>query len=128
MKFPSFIVTLKSINTVELIMRAKKSINYLTIKNINLSSLNSEVASALPDIKIFVNEVLSSTDQSRYILIKEAAKNLGFKFVWHCAGKSLVRWENRMRSHVVRSVSDLHTILESLGAINTARLSASSGK
>ena len=106
-------------------MCAKKSINYLTTKNINLTSLNSEVASALPDRKIFVNEVLSSTDQARYILIKEAAKNLGFKFVWHCAGKFLVRWKNRLRSHVVRSVSDLHTILKTLEVTNTAGTTSS---
>ena len=101
-------------------MRAKNSINYLTTKNINLTSLNSEVSSALPDRKIYVNEALSSTDQSRYILIKEAAKNLGFKFVWHCAGKFLVRWENRLRSQIVRSVSDLYTIIKSLGVTSTA--------
>ena len=120
-KFPSFIVTLKNKNLVQLIMRAKKSMNYLNTKNFELTSLNPEVASALPDRKIFVNEVLSSLDQVRYIMIKEAAKNLGFKFVWHCAGRFLVRWEDRMRSHVVRSVSDLHTIIQTLGLNNTAQ-------
>ena len=111
-KFTSFIITLKNADFVQLIIRAKKSYNYLTTKDIELSFSNSEVASALPNRKIFINEVLSPLHQLQYISIKETAKSLGFKLVWHCNGKFLVRKMNGMRAHVVTSVSDLHAILK----------------
>ena len=100
---------------VQLIIRAKKAHNYLTTKDIDLNFLNSEVASFLPDRKIFIYEVLSPLDQLQYITIKETAKSLGFKFVWHCAGRFLVGKMNGLRAHVVTSVSDLHIINQSYG-------------
>ena len=101
-EFPSFIITLKNPELVQLVMRTKKSFNYLTTKDIELSSLSSEVATALPDKKIFIKEVLSSTARNQYIFIKETAQRLGFKFVWHSSGDFLVRWRNGMRVHIVK--------------------------
>ena len=111
---PSFIITLKTSNLVQMVMHAKKAHNYFSTKDISLSSLNSEVAIALPDTKIFINEVLSTSDRTRYISVKETAKRLGFKYVWYSNGDFLVRWRDRMRSHKVRTISDLDTILRSL--------------
>ena len=97
-KFPSFIITLINAELVQLIMRAKKLHNYLTTN--------------------YINEVLSPSNKAQYILTKETAKKLGFKYVWHCTGKFLVWWNGQMRSHVVRSVSDLQRIIRSQTNIN----------
>ena len=120
-KFPSFIITLINSELVQLIIRAKKAHNYLTTKDIDLNFLNSEVASELPNRKIFINEVLSPLDQLQYITIKEIAKSLVFKFVWHCAGRFLVIKMNDLRAHIVTSVSDLHVINKSYGQFSSIR-------
>ena len=71
---------------------------------------------ALLHTKIFVNEILSSAYYTnRYQVLKEAAKNFGFKYVWHYAGVVLVRRGERDRVHSVRSVSDLSAILAASG-------------
>ena len=110
--YNSFVITLKTPEIVQAVMRAKKSFNYFSTKDINLQCLNSEVAIAVPDNKMFINEVLSATHRLQYISVKETAKRLGFKYVWHNNGDFLIRWKNGMRSHAIRTVSDLHTILE----------------
>ena len=52
-----------------------------------------------------------------YLSIKDTAKKLGFKYVWHCTGKFLVRWNDNNRSHSIKSISDLQTITNSLGIV-----------
>ena len=83
-------------------MRAKRSYNYFTTKDINLTSLNPEIALALPDTKMFINEVLSSSDRLQYASLKETAKSLGFRFVWYSNGSFLVSWRDKMKSHAVK--------------------------
>ena len=119
-RFTSVIVRLQTPELVQKIMTARKSFkkNYFSTKNLNLSLLNSEIISALPDSRIFVNEVLSTPDRLHYESIKETAINLGFKYVWHSTGKILVRWNAKTRSHLIRSISDLTTITDSLGAVS----------
>lgn len=112
---PSFIITLKNSELVQLIMRTKRNLNYLTTRDLDLSSLNSEVATALPDKRIFINEVLSSSDRNIYTAIKETAQRLGFKFIWHSSGDFLVRWGKKSKAHIIRSVTDLNIIYQSLG-------------
>ena len=51
-------------------LTAELSTTNITTKDIELSTLNSEVATALPDRKIFINEVLTSTARNQYIFIK----------------------------------------------------------
>lgn len=118
-KFPSIIITLKTQDLVRSIMSAKKSFNYLTTKNIDLSFLNSELISTLPDRKIFINESLSFNERAKYMSIKDAAKNMGFKYIWYCAGDFLVRWREHMRVFTVRSISDLMAIKLTIGTINS---------
>ena len=69
--------------------------------------------------KIFINEALSPPAQAQYILIKESAKNLGFKYIWHCAGRFLVRWTGGIRAYEVKSISDLHTIIHTQRNLNS---------
>ena len=82
-RFTSMIVRLRSPQLVSMIMSARKSFknNYFSTNNIDLGLLNSELASALPNSRVFVNEVLSTPDRLSYISIKETAKKLGFKYV-----------------------------------------------
>ena len=47
--------------------------------------------------------------------LKEAAKGNGFKFVWHCNGKVMVRRGEQDRVHIITSVGDLAVIIGSSG-------------
>ena len=115
--FTSIIVRLKTADLVRKIMLSKKSYNnnYFSTKNIDQTLLNSEIATALPNSRIFINEVLSTSDRLLYLSIKDTAKSLGFKYVWHCSGKFLVRWADNCNSHLIRSLSDLTLVTKSLG-------------
>ena len=124
-RHPSFIVRLVSSDLVNRIMRAKRSINYFSTMDIDRSLLCPEAAAALSHSKILVNEVLPSADYQRYQVVKEAAKKMGFKYVWHSAGDVLVRRGVRDRVHAVRSVSDLSALLAtSVGGAATVERSA----
>ena len=79
----SFIIALKSPEFIKSVMHAKKSFNYFSTKDINKQYLNSEVAIALPDKKILINEVLTSIERTQFKIIKDTAKKLGFQFVWY---------------------------------------------
>ena len=52
-----------------------------------------------------------STERIQFKIIKNTAKNLGFQFVWYNNGDFLVRWRNKMKTHSVRTESDLHSII-----------------
>lgn len=106
----SFIITLKSIEMVKSVMHAKKSFNYFSTKDINKKYLNTEVATALPDKKILINEVLTSTERTQFQIIKSTAKQLGFQFVWYNSGDFLVRWRDKMKTYSVKTETDLHSI------------------
>ena len=73
--YSSFIITLKDSDIVQSVMRAKKTINYFSTKDTDLQFLNSEAAIAMPDRKIFINEVLSTAHRIQYISVKETAKD-----------------------------------------------------
>ena len=111
-KYPSFIITLAKPELVQLIMRAKKIHNYFSTRDLDISNLNSEIATLLPDRKIFVNETLSPIERLKYITVKETASSLGFKFIWYSSGRFLVRWREGMRAHEVRSETDLHDLIK----------------
>ena len=83
------------------IINAKKAFSYLTTRDIDTTLLSSEIACALPDTNIFVNEVLSTTDHLDYLSLKETAKRMGFKYVWHRSGRFLVEWKEGERCHAI---------------------------
>ena len=97
-------------------MRAKRSFNYFSTMDIDRSLSCPEATAALSHTKILVNEVLSSADYTSYQVLKDAAKKIDFKYVWHSAGKVLVRRGERDRVHAVNSVSDLSALLATDGA------------
>ena len=90
---PFFIVRLRSPQLANSIISARKSYNhnYFSTSNSDTTFLTPDVAISLPDCKTFVNEVLSTTVQRDYLSLKETAKRLGFRFMWHWAGSFLVR-------------------------------------
>ena len=53
---------------------ARLTIVYCNTSDVDRLVLAPELAGFLPDCKILVNEVLSSTDFTRYLLIKDSAK------------------------------------------------------
>ena len=114
--FPSLIVRLTSSELVRRIMNARRSFNYLTTADIDRSLLTPDLLATLPNSKILVNEVLSPSEYNNYLSLKEAAKKNGFKYVWHMAGRVLVRRSETERVHVISTVSDLTVILGSPGS------------
>ena len=91
-------------------MAGARALDYFSTMDIDRSLLCSEVVDALSHTKILINEVLSSADYTRYQVLKEASKKAGFKYVWHSAGKVLVRIGEREQVHAKRSVSDLSAV------------------
>ena len=77
---------------VQSVINAKKAFSYHTTRDIDTTLLSSEISYALPDTNIFVNEVFSTTDHLDYLSLKETAKTMGFKYVWHRSGRFLFRW------------------------------------
>ena len=116
----SFIVRLRTPQLAKSVVNVRKSYNhnYFSTRNLDLSILSPEVASSLPECQIFVNEVLSISDQRDYLSLKETAKRLGFKYVWHHAGKFLVRWREGQSAHAIETPADISAILASLQAKN----------
>ena len=55
-------------------------------------------------IAIYINEVLSFSNRAHYVSIKDTAVKLGFKYVWHSAGKILVKWKDNVRAHLIRTI------------------------
>ena len=93
-------------------MRAKKIQNYFSTKDLDISGSNLEIATLLPDRKIFVDETLSPFGRLKYITVKETASSLGFKFTWYNSGRFIVRWREGMKVHEVRSATDLHDLVQ----------------
>ena len=91
-------------------MNAKRSLNYFTTNYVDRSFLYTGLATTMPDRKIFINEVLSS-ERANYNSLEDAAIKNGFKFVWHSAGRVMVRRSQNERVHVVISLADLAVIL-----------------
>ena len=96
-------------------MNAKRSFNYLNTGDIDHSLFSPDLAATLPYSKIFINEVLSPSAYANYLSHKDAAKKNGFKFVWHSAGRVLVRKSETERVHAVNTVSDLAVVIGSSG-------------
>ena len=97
-------------------MNARRSFNYLSTADIDRSLLTPDLLATLPNSKIFVNQVLSTSEYYNYLSLKEAAKKNSFKCVWYKAGRVLVRRSDTKRVHVISAVSDLAVILGSPGS------------
>ena len=80
--------------------------DYLTTVDIDHSLLSPDLAATLTSSKIFVKEVLSTSEYANYMSLKEADKKNGFKFAWYSAGRVLVRKSETERLHVVSAFSD----------------------
>ena len=64
----------------------------------------------LPNRKIFIN-ALSNFEFKRFLILKVIAKDFGYKYIWHRAGKILVRRGDQDRKvHVIEMVADLSAI------------------
>ena len=55
-----------------------------------------------------MNDALSSAKFKRFLLLKDIARDLYFKYIWHRAGKFLIRRGDKdRRVHVIETVADL---------------------
>ena len=114
-KPPSIIARLALPDLVQNIMNAKRSIVYFNTSNVDRSLLSPELASSLPDCKILINEIFSSSEFTEYIWLKDTDRKLGLKFIWYCNGRILVWWKERERIHVIKTASNLGVVMASLG-------------
>ena len=64
----------------------------------------------LPTIKIIINSVLSSQEYKHYSALKDIARNLGFRYIWHKEGKYLVKRKTGDKSHYFTSAEELRAI------------------
>ena len=62
-------------------------------------------------MKIFINDALASAEFERFSWLKDIAKDLGFKYIYHRVGKFLIRRGDKDKhDHVIEMVADLSTI------------------
>ena len=106
----SLIVRLTSIDRVKQIMRNKRSINYFNTRDLNKSMLEEALVSRMLHTKLFINEALSPSEHKIFKSIKQAGKNLGFRFIWHWGGKFFARWTNGTPEYQIYNPSDLNNI------------------
>ena len=64
-----------------------------------------------------MNKVLSTTDHLDYLFLKDAAKRIGFKYVWHRSGRFLVIWREGKRPRAIKLHCDLSAILPSIKSV-----------
>ena len=60
--------------------------------------------------KIHFNEVLSKFKYNSFKNLKEMAKKLGFKYIWHRKGSFLVKWRDGEKSHTFKTAADLKAL------------------
>lgn len=98
---PPLLVTLASRDIMIRVLEAKHGITSFSTADLDLSPLDGEAAGHVIASKIFINENLPSVIYKDFLGLKTIAKSLGFKFVWHKAGRFLVRRVEREREHIV---------------------------
>ena len=111
-KFPSLIPRLKSSSLVKKILLLQRSKNYFSTSDIDHSLLNDMNISGIPPMKIILNSVLSPQEYKHYSALKDLARNLGFKYIWHREGKFLVKRKTGDRSYYFTSAVELRAIWE----------------
>lgn len=107
---PSLIVRLSTVTRVKQILAIKRTITYYNTKDLELTHLGEDFVSRVPTTKLIINEVLSSTEYHRFKTLRKHAKNIGFKYVWHVAGRFLARWDSTGRTHFFNSTDEIDTI------------------
>ena len=109
-KFPSIIPRLKSSILVKKILLLQRSKNYFSTNDIDHSLLSEINFSGVPPTKIILNSVLSPQEYKHYSALKDIARNLGFKYIWHREGKFLVKRRTGDRLHYFTSAVELRAI------------------
>ena len=91
-------------------MAAKKKINLLNTCDLNLSAFKEIDPSRIITSNIYISEALNLKMFNTFQSLKKVAKGLGFKYIWHCKGSFLVKWNDGERAHVFESAADLSAI------------------
>ena len=91
-KPPSVLVILSDREVVNRIIRAKNTYSYFSTNDLDIRLLDPKIASRVPaNRKIFINDALSGAEFKHFLLLKDIAKDLGFKYICHRAGKFSIR-------------------------------------
>lgn len=110
---PKWLVCLSRRELTATIMRAKGRFTALNTKRINVSHLNEETSNSLINSKIFINEFLHKECFARFNNLKQIARGLDFKYIWHRGGRFLVKMRDGEQSHVFTTAEDLHALANS---------------
>ena len=108
--FPSIIVRLNSVDLTKKTMLLKKTFNYFSTKDIDTTLLSVSFVSRIPTSKIIINSVLTPAEYKNFSSLKNLAKQLGFKYIWHKDGKFLIKRKNGDRPHYITSETDIRAI------------------
>ena len=112
-----WVVSLSRRELLNEIMRAKNKITAFSTKHVNVTLLNEETSNSLTQRKIFINELLNKNSFLEFQSLKEIARGLGFKYIWHRGGRFLVKRRDGELSHTFNTASDLHAIIASYGNV-----------
>ena len=102
-------MTLPSRELVNQIIRAKNAFSYLSTNDLDSRLLDQKTISRVPpNEKIFINNALSGAKYKRFLVLKSKAKDLRYKYIWHKAGKFLIRRGDKDKHvRVIETVVDL---------------------
>lgn len=99
-------------------MRAKSKFTALNTKRINVSHLKEETCNSLVNSKIFIDGFLHKEFFARFNNLKQIARGLNFKYIWHRGGRFLVKMRDGEQSYVFSSAEDLHALAKSYDSCN----------
>ena len=110
----SILVTFSNRELIHRIIHAKNAYCYLSTNDLDTRFLDPKTVPRVPpNRKIFINDAFSNFEYKHFLIFKDIAKekDLGYKYIWHRAGKFLVRRGDKDRQvNVIETVADLSAI------------------
>ena len=104
---PSILVKVASSDIYNKILDEKQTFTRFHTSDIDLTRLDQNTAKHLVPTNIYINEALTSRRFKHFMFIKNKAKALGFKFVWHRRGRILARLRQKSKVITVNNEDDL---------------------
>ena len=105
-------------------MRPKRNLICSTHCDLDLSTLGQIEPSKIINSNIYISEALNLYTFNTFQNLKEVAKLLGFKYIWHRLGAFLAKWDDGEKAHVFATVADLGTIALSYKSVSSGKSSA----
>ena len=105
-----FIVRLCTNTIVNDVIRAKHNFNLLCTRDLDLALLDQNDVPFVMNTKIYFNEVLAKCKYNIFKSLKETAKKLGFKYIWHRKSSFLIKWRDGEKSHIFKTAANLEAL------------------